>query len=82
MHPIDISPISPEYRKVVYAKDQPQYIPLPAIHKDDGRVITCWRLSWRERATILCKGRIYLTMLTFNQPLQPVKLGVTMPVGD
>jgi len=64
---------------VVYAKDQPEYLPLPAHRATDGRVTTCWRLSWRERLRVLFGGRVWLQMLTFNKPLQPVKLLTVMP---
>ena len=65
----------------VYAKDQPQYLPLPA-HRfgdADGRIACCWRLSWRERLQILFTGRIWHQVLTFNQPLQPQLLSVEKP---
>ena len=65
--------------QVVYAKDQPEYIPLPAVRNDTGTVVTCWKLSWRERLEALICGRVYLTMLTFNKPLHPVTLGTCMP---
>jgi len=67
-----------EFRGVncVYAKDQSEYLPLPAQKTEDGAVKTCWKLSLKERLTILFKGKLYLTILTFNKPLQPVKLTV------
>lgn len=68
--------IAPE---VVYAKDQPQYNPLPAIKTTDGEVITRWKLSLRERLIVLFSGSIWLNLLTFNSPLQPIKLSVIEP---
>lgn len=58
---------------VTFAKDQPEYIPLPAFRKESpqGEVITCWQLSFKERLRILFKGEIWLSMLTFNKPLTP-----------
>ena len=58
---------------VIFAKDQPEYIPLPAFRKESpqGEVITCWQLSFKERLRILFKGEIWLSMLTFNKPLTP-----------
>jgi hypothetical protein len=67
---------------VVYAKDQPEYIPLPAYRfKDDreGRIVCCWRLTWRERLRLLFTGRIWHSILTFNQSLQPQLLETTKP---
>lgn len=74
------SPVIADYKEVVYAKDQPEYIPLPAIRTADGTVITRWRLSWRERLRVLLHGEVYLTVLTFNHPLQPVRLEVSTPM--
>jgi hypothetical protein len=58
---------------VVFAKDQPEYIPLPAFLNEapTGEVITCWRLSFRERIRLLFTGEIWLCMLTFHRPLTP-----------
>ena len=64
--------------EVIYAKDQPEYIPLPAIRYEDGMIVTKWKLTWRERVKCLMYGRIFLSILTFNRPLQPVKLSVDM----
>lgn len=67
---------------VVYAKDQPEYNPLPA-HRfaDDpaGRIACCWKLDWRERLAVLFSGEIWHQILTFNQPLQPQLLTVEKP---
>ena len=65
-----------------YAKDQPEYLPLPCFKEDDGTVITRWRLSWWERLQVLVGGSIWLSVLTFNRPLQPVKLETTCPIDN
>jgi hypothetical protein len=62
-------PIEFPGQNVVFAKDQPQYQPLPALRLPCGEVITCWGLSWRERWRLLVSGRIYLSQLTFYAPL-------------
>jgi hypothetical protein len=80
-----MQPISPvvrgfEHMEVVYAKDQPEYLPLPALHVDDGNgVLTHWKLSWRERLRIFWYGDLYLHMLTFRKPLQPISLSLKAP---
>jgi len=58
---------------VVFAKDQPQYQPLPAFRSDapTGEVVTCWNLSLKERLRVLFKGEIWMSMMTFNKPLTP-----------
>ena len=79
MTPTTIDPPTGEWWPVVYAKDQPEYLPLPAVRNDTGTVITCWQMTWRERLAALLHGKIFLTMQTFNGPLQPVKLGIRLP---
>lgn len=77
-------PISPvilgvDLEEVVYAKDQPQYQPFPVYKFDDGTIISRWKLSWKERLLVLLKGDIYLWIMTFNKPLQPVIINVSRP---
>lgn len=67
---------------VVFAKNQPPYLPLPAWRASadpEGRIICCWRLSLRERLKILFTGRIWYHILTFNGRLQPQLLEVDKP---
>jgi hypothetical protein len=56
---------------VTFAKDQPEYNQLPAFRDEKGEVVTCWKLTFRERLRILLKGEVWLCLLTFNQPLTP-----------
>lgn len=65
---------------VYYAKNQPEYITLPAWRNDEGMVVTRWNLTWKERFLVLLQGSIWLTLLTFNKPLQPVKLTTQCPL--
>jgi hypothetical protein len=59
-------------QNTVYAKDQPEYIPLPAYRTPDGQEVTaCWSLDWYERLKVLLFGRVYVTLLTFGGPLTP-----------
>jgi len=66
---------------VVIAKDQPEYLPLPAYQflDEQGRIVCCWELTWRERFTILFRGRLWHQILTFKKPLQPQLLSVDKP---
>lgn len=67
---------------VVFAKDQPEYMPLPAMeipNDPQGLIITKWQLSPEELERVKETGTIHLSMLTFNQPLQPVLLTVDFP---
>lgn len=60
---------------VVFAKDQPEYQPLPAFidaEDRDGTVVMCWKMTFWERLRILFTGRIWISVLTFRSPLQPI----------
>lgn len=78
MQPVDLEiedrAFLPPHDVVVYAKDQPEYLPLPVakLHGDEGRVISRWRLTDEERAQIAAGADLYLEVLTFHQPLQPL----------
>ncbi len=64
---------------VIFAKDQNEYQKLPAFKENktkEGKVTTCWELSFFERIQVLFTGKIYLSQLTFNKPLQPQKLTI------
>jgi hypothetical protein len=67
---------------VVYATNQPQYRPLPAWRPrsdPQGKIVCCWKLSLRDRLKVLCTGRLWHQILTFNQPLQPQMILVDKP---
>lgn len=66
---------------VTFAKDQPEYLPLPAHRTRDvtATVTSCWRFNWRERLKVLFTGRIWWSQLTFGHPLQPQRPSVDSP---
>lgn len=78
---IPVSPVIPDANadEVVYAKDQPEYQPLPSIKLADGAILTRWMLSEEEKRIVTEQGFIYLEVLTFNRPLQPLRLSVDVP---
>jgi hypothetical protein len=63
-------------REVVYAKDQPEYTPLPVYLQPDGTVHTCWMPSEEEIRAILAGEPIVIEVLTFGRPLQPLRVFV------
>jgi hypothetical protein len=72
MTPINVAPSLPvEGRAITYGADQPEYLPLPA-WRDGRRVVTRWRLTWRERLAALFGRSLYMEVLTFGQPIQPI----------
>ena len=65
----------------VYAKDQPQYYPLPCMKLGgpEGQIITCWKITLRERIRVLFTGEVWLSVLTYGKPLQPLHMQVGLP---
>jgi hypothetical protein len=74
-----MKPIKFKEHNTIFAKDQKPYTPLPAHAGDNGQVITCWKPTLRERVGILFGCPIWLSVLTFGGPLQPVKLEARRP---
>ncbi|HUS89874.1 MAG TPA: hypothetical protein VMW91_11045 [Desulfosporosinus sp.] len=62
------------------AKNQDQYITLPAHIDNDGIVTSCWKLTWIERFKVLFSGRVFLCVMAFHRPLQPQRMTVNNPV--
>jgi hypothetical protein len=67
-----------ESEEVVFAKDQPEYIPLRCLVGIgvDRRVTSRWTLTPKQRQMVLDGADIYLTLLTYGQPLQPILMGI------
>lgn len=68
MKPIDF----PE-RTHMIAKDQAEYITLPAhISKSDrGEVVFCMKLTLWERIKLLITGKLWCCLLCFHKPVTP-----------
>ena len=64
-----------------FAKDQPEYLPLPVHRSADGIVTSCWKVNLWESVICFITGKIYISVMTFNNPLQPQKPSVTNPTG-
>jgi len=79
-----MKPIQFPEANVTFAEGQEEYHNLPAFVEDsiDGRVISCWRLSWLERLKVLVTGRVWSHVLTFHRSLQPQLLDVNSPFGS
>jgi hypothetical protein len=71
----------------VIAKTQKEYMPLPAYREPEygkntrGVLTCCWQLTWRERLKLLWSGKVWHTVLTFWEPLQPQLLEVDRPAN-
>jgi hypothetical protein len=71
--------VKPIYFKEVnyeYAKNQSEYLTLPSYRTKDGIVTSCWKLNLFERIKLLFNGKIFVSQMTFNRPLQPQKLAL------
>lgn len=67
----------PEHN-TVFAKNQPEYSPLPALVQGN-RSTFCWQLTLKERIKLLFTGKLWHQVLNFEEPLQPQKLLVDKP---
>lgn len=76
-----MTPVEFGGQNIVFAKDQPEYRPLPAhlVDNIEGTVFFCWQLTEEEKAEVLRTGLIWHEVLTFNRALQPQILHATKP---
>lgn len=76
-------PIETEFTNEIYGKDQPPYLPLPVFKQpndEEGKVVSTWSISLRDRLRILLTGRCHIIQLTFNGKMQPLLPSVKNPV--
>lgn len=79
-----MKPIEFKGQNTIYAKDQPEYLPLPALvlPGSNGEVISCWEFSDEEFERLKQTKCIYIMQLCFTHvdkdgnekinPLQPL----------
>lgn len=79
MRPVKPSTIPEGTQLVIFAKNQPEYIPLPAAMSAEGIVMTEWVLTEEEWDRVLAGGRVRLWIQTTTGSIQPVKLEVAEP---
>jgi len=84
-----MTPVSPVMAgsvdiEVIIGKDQPEYIPLPALYLDTPScpMISRWRLTDEERQAVAAGADIVLQQLTFRRPFQPINVQIVMPDDD
>lgn len=67
-----------EADEVVFAVHQPQYEPLHCLVSKDPEkaVLSRWTLTAEQRQAVAAGADLYLTILTFGHPLQPILLAV------
>lgn len=79
MKPVEVNPPdSVPGRAVVLGREQPEYQALAAWRLDDelGTIVTRWQLTPEDRAAIAAGADVYITLLTFDQPLQPIAVAL------
>jgi len=71
-----MKPVEFPEQNIIIAKDQPEYIPLPAFvsQNSQGEIVSCWKMPLRQRLRFLFTGRLYVSTWTFHSPLQPLRL--------
>lgn len=64
---------------VVLAMSQDEYEPLQAYRAPDGQTICAFRLSPKELEEIAKTKTLWISVLTFNNPFQPIGLSTECP---
>ena len=77
-----MKPIKFKEANVEYAKNQDAYNTLPAYKHESprGEVVTCWKLTFIERLTLLFTGKLWVVVLSFNKPILPTFMSVKKKV--
>lgn len=75
-----VSPVIPgeNHNEVIVAEDQEEYQNLPSIPMQNG-ILTRWELNDEEKQIVAKTGSIYVYLMTFGQPIQPILLQVEKP---
>ena len=73
---------------VRFAENQEEYETLPVYcNTEEGSAMFCFELSDEEKARIAETGELYVKVLTFNKPLQPIAMScikdeLYIPMGE
>lgn len=73
-----MKPIDFEQSNKTYAKNQEPYLPLP-VWEGENKIIHCWKISLLERIKLLLTGKLWIYVMNFKQPPQPIKPMVDSP---
>lgn len=68
-----MKPIKFKEQNIIFAENQQEYEPLPAckLNNASGDVISCWKLSFKEKLRILITGKLWVRLSSFHKPLTP-----------
>lgn len=73
-----MKPVAFDGMSSVMGVGQPEYDPLPA-YRGEKETLSCWRLTWRERLTVLFRGNVWVWQMDFGRPTNPLSLQVESP---
>jgi len=65
-----------EDHEIVKGQGQPQYQPLPVLQSTIGRAMSRWEFTHEEREAIAIGADLYITVSTFGDPIQPIRVDV------
>ena len=73
-----MKPVKFPEQNIVFAENQPQYETLPAFkdNNTEQTVVTCWKLTLKERISLLIKGHFWVSQMTFRTPYHPIYMSV------
>jgi len=78
-----MQPIPFKEMNTMFAKDQTEYTPLPAYRDEEvGCVVSRWQATFLERLQVLIFGKIWVNVLVFDHPLQPMMIQTAYPFKD
>jgi len=72
-----------EFKEVnlVFGAGQEEYLPLPGYIEQDGTFTMCLELTEDEIIEMVKTRKLWLSVLTFNTPLQPLRMSTQKPEG-
>lgn len=63
------------------AKSQDQYGTLPAHYDSENKIVTCcFKLTLEEVERLVEEGELFLQVMTFGKPLQPLSIHTSNPL--
>jgi len=76
-----VSPVIPQGndQESIIAENHPVYMPLPTLRREDGVVLTRWRLDEAELEMVTRQGYLYVSLITSDGKIQPLKLTADIP---
>jgi hypothetical protein len=65
--------------EIVMAKHQPQYNPLRCLpgNTHHGERLSRWTLTSEQRQAVAAGADVFLELVTFEQPMQPIRVAVS-----